>query len=44
MDRIGNKEKAYIREVLDGQFSSSNTYQMVTRLERTFAEDRKSVV
>ena len=38
MDRIGNKEKAYIREVLDGQFSSSNTYQMVTRLERTFAE------
>ena len=38
MDRIGNKEKAYIQEVLDGQFSSSNTYQMVTRLERTFAE------
>ncbi len=38
MDRIGEREKAYIQEVLSGQFSSSNTYQMVTKLERTFAE------
>lgn len=38
MDRIGEREEAYIQEVLKGQFSSSNTYQMVTRLERSFAE------
>lgn len=38
MDRIGQKEKVYLQEVLDGQFSSSNTYQMVTRLEKSFAE------
>lgn len=38
MDRIGQKEEAYIKEVLAGQFSSSNTYQMVTRLEQRFAE------
>lgn len=38
MDRIGQKEKVYLQEVLDGQFSSLNTYRMVTRLEKTFAE------
>lgn len=38
MDRIGQKEEAYIKEVLAGQFSSANTYQMVTRLEKRFAE------
>ncbi len=38
MDRVGEKERAYIQEVLNGQFSSSNTYQMVTRLETSFAE------
>lgn len=38
MNRIGKKEQTYIQEVLDGQFSSANTYQMVTRLEKTFAE------
>lgn len=37
MQRIGEKEKNYIIEVLEGQFSSSNTYQMVTRLEKEFA-------
>lgn len=38
MNRIGKKEQIYIQEVLNGQFSSSNTYQMVTRLEKKFAE------
>lgn len=38
MNRVEKKERAYIQEVLDGQFSSSSTYQMVTRLERTFAD------
>ena len=37
ISRIGEKEREYIQEVLDGQFSSRNTYQMVTRLEREFA-------
>lgn len=36
--RISEREKNYIMEVLEGQFSSSHTYQMVTRLERVFAE------
>lgn len=36
MQRIGEKEKSYIMEVLEGQFSSSKTYQMVTRLEKEF--------
>ena len=36
--RIGEKEKQYIMEVLEGQFSSSNTYKMVTRLEKVFAD------
>ncbi len=38
MDRIGKKECLYINEVLKGQFSSSNTYKMVTNLEKRFAE------
>lgn len=38
MKRIGEIEQKYIQEVLEGQFSASNTYQMVTKLERTFAE------
>lgn len=38
MKRIGTKENKYIQEVLSGQFSSSNTYQMVTRFECAFAE------
>ena len=38
MKRISEKEYTYINEVLNGQFTSSNTYQMVTRLEKTFAE------
>lgn len=38
IQRIGEKEKKYVIEVLEGQFSSSNTYQMVTRLEKVFAE------
>ena len=36
--RIGETERKYIMEVLEGQFSSSHTYQMVTRLEKVFAE------
>lgn len=38
MERISNREHEYVQEVLKGQFSSSNTYQMVTRLEKVFAE------
>lgn len=38
MERIGEKEQKYIQEVLNGQFSSSNTYTMVTRFEKAFAE------
>lgn len=38
MDRIGKKEYFYIDEVLNGQFSSSNTYKMVTKLEKEFAK------
>ena len=38
MDRIGKLEKQYIDEVLSGQFSSKVTYQMVTKLERKFAD------
>ncbi len=38
MKRIGEIEQKYIQEVLESQFSASNTYQMVTKLERTFAE------
>ena len=38
MKRIGEIEQKYIQEVLESQFSASNTYQMVTKLEKTFAE------
>lgn len=38
IQRIGEREKIYIQEVLEGQFSSASTYQMVTRLEKKFAE------
>lgn len=38
MDRIGDLEEKYVKEVLRGQFSSKHTYQMVTRLEKSFAE------
>lgn len=38
MERIGDREFKYVNEVLEGQFSSTSTYQMVTRLEKTFAE------
>lgn len=38
IQRIGEKERKYIMEVLEGQFSSASTYQMVTRFEKEFAE------
>lgn len=38
MERIEEKEQKYIQEVLNGQFSSSSTYTMVTRFEKAFAE------
>lgn len=38
MERIGKKEYLYITKVLDGHFSSSVTYEMVTNLEKRFAE------
>ncbi|MCI8949009.1 MAG: DegT/DnrJ/EryC1/StrS family aminotransferase [Lachnospiraceae bacterium] len=38
MDRISNVEWNYVKEVLNGQFSSISTYQMVTKLETKFAE------
>lgn len=38
MERIEEKEQKYIQEVLNGQFSSSSTYTMVTRFEKVFAE------
>lgn len=38
MRRIGQNEYDYVKEVLAGEFSSSNTYKMVTRLEKSFAE------
>ena len=34
MERIGQLEERYVKEVLQGQFSSKHTYGMVTRLER----------
>lgn len=36
--RITELERKYVNEVLDGEFSASNTYTMVTRLEKAFAE------
>lgn len=38
MNRINQNEYKYVKEVLDGEFSSSNTYKMVTRLEKEFAQ------
>lgn len=38
MDRISSLEKEYVDQVLKGQFLSENTYQMVTKLEKKFAE------
>lgn len=38
IDRIGALERAYVNEVLDMEFSSSKTYGMVTRLEKSFAK------
>ena len=38
MERIGQLEERYVKEVLQGQFSSKHTYGMVTRLERAFAD------
>lgn len=36
--RIGDLERKYVNEVLDTEFSSSKTYGMVTRLEKSFAK------
>jgi perosamine synthetase len=36
--RIGERERAYVQEVLDGQFRTSSGSNMTTRLERAFAE------
>lgn len=37
INRVDGLEKKYIEEVLDNQFSSKSSYQMVTRLEKEFA-------
>lgn len=37
IQRIGDLEKKYVMEVLEGQFSSKFNYKMVTRLEKEFA-------
>lgn len=36
--RIGQLEEKYLKEVLDGQFSSKNAYKMVVRFEKACAE------
>ena len=36
--RVSELERAYINEVLDGGFQSAHNYEMVTRLEKAFAE------
>lgn len=36
--RVSQRERELIEEVLDGQFSSSATYKMVTQLEKSFAQ------
>ena len=36
--RVSELESAYINEVLDGGFQSAHNYEMVTRLEKAFAE------
>ncbi len=38
IERVSDLERKYVDEVLNGQFSSSNTYKMVTRLEKEFAK------
>lgn len=38
INRITDKEKNYVLEVLETEFSSSKTYGMVTRLEKAFAK------
>lgn len=38
MERVSEQEYSYVKEVLDGQFSSDSTYKMVTRLEKKFAD------
>ncbi|MCR4653382.1 MAG: DegT/DnrJ/EryC1/StrS family aminotransferase [Eubacterium sp.] len=37
IDRITEKEREYLDEVLKGEFSASKTYTMVTRMEQAFA-------
>jgi perosamine synthetase len=37
IQRIGDLEKQYVMEVLEGQFGSQSSYKMVTRLEKEFA-------
>ncbi len=36
--RVSRRERELVEEVLDGQFSSSTTYKMVTQLEKSFAQ------
>lgn len=38
IDRVGELERKYIMEVLEGQFGSQSSYKMVTKLEREFAK------
>lgn len=38
IDRVGELEKKYVMKVLDGQFGSKSSFQMVTELEKEFAK------
>lgn len=38
IQRISDLERAYVNKVLDGEFRSKHSYEMVTRLEKEFAE------
>lgn len=38
IERVGDLERKYVMEVLDGQFGSQSSYKMVTRLEEEFAK------
>lgn len=38
IQRLTDIERKYLDEVLEGEFSSSRTYSMVTRMEKAFAE------
>lgn len=38
IQRISGLERKYINQVLDGEFKSNHVYEMVTRLEKKFAE------